>query len=254
MSTQVILLERVDNLGEMGDVVSVKPGFARNFLLPQKKALRANEENVAYFESKKKHLQAENEKAKKEAEKIAKKLADLKAPLVRQASESGQLYGSVTSKDIADIVSEISKETVTRAMVNLNQNFKSLGLFPVEISLHPEVKVEVTINIARSQEEADIQAETGQALVADESSEQSLEEIKEEVLEDVLEEGALEAEKEKAEAEAAKEAEEAQKAAEKAAKKAEEDAAAAEAAEAANDAEAPAKEATEETSEEDNKE
>lgn len=237
MSTQVILLERIDNLGEMGDVVSVKPGFARNFLLPQKKALRANDENIAYFEAKKKHIQAESEKAKKDAEKVAKKIADLKVALVRQASEAGQLFGSVTSKDIADQASATSKETITRAMVNINQSFKSLGLFPVEIALHPEVKVNIIINIARSAEEAEIQAETGQALVADATSEQTLEELKEEVLEDVLEEGALEAQKEKAEAQAAKEAEEAEKAAKRAAKKAEESAAAAEAEEAANDSE-----------------
>lgn len=204
MSTQVILLERVDSLGNMGDVVSVKPGYARNFLLPQKKALRASQENIAYFESKKKHLEAENEKAKKDAEKLAKKLDGVKAPLVRAASESGHLYGSVNSRDIADVISEVSKETVTRQMVNINQNFKSIGLFPVELMLHPEVKVEVTINIARSVEEAELQAESGRALVADAGVE-DVAEI-EESLDDVLEDSALEAKKAE-EAAAAAEAE-----------------------------------------------
>lgn len=206
MATQVILLERVEKLGNMGDVVAVKPGYARNFLLPQKKALRASKENIAYFEAKKKHLEAENEKQKKDAEKLAKKLEGVKVPLVRQASESGQLYGSVTSRDIAEQIAAETKEEIRRNMVQLNQNFKSIGLFPVDVILHPEVKVEVTVNIARSAEEAKIQAKTGKALVAEEETAQpeTTEEPSEEALEEVLEEGALEAEKEKLEAEKAK--------------------------------------------------
>ena len=248
MSTQVILLERVEKLGNMGDVVSVKPGYARNYLLPQKKALRASKENVAYFEAKKKHFEAENDKLKKEAEKLAKKLDGLKVPLVRAASESGQLYGSVNSRDIAEQVAAESKEAVTRQMVQINQNFKMIGLFPVEVVLHPEVKVEVTVNIARSLEEAKIQAETGKALVAEAAEEevQAEEPALEEALEDVLEEGALEAEKVKAEEEALKAEEDAKKA-EEAAKKAEEKAAAKAAAAEAEEAEtAEAEEATEE--------
>ena len=166
-STQVILLERVEKLGSMGDVVNVKPGFARNYLLPQKKALRASKSNIAYFEAQKKSIEAESAKKQKEAEKIAKKLEGLKAPLIRQASEAGQLFGSANSRDIAAVVSEVSKETVQKNMVRLNQNIKTIGLFPVEIVLHPEVKVEVTVNVARSEEEAQIQAETGRALIAD---------------------------------------------------------------------------------------
>ncbi len=168
-STQVILLERVEKLGELGEVVSVKPGYARNYLLPQKKALRASKENVAYFEAQKKVLEAENEKKRKEAEKIAKKIAGVKAPIIRQASESGQLFGSVTSRDIAQAVSDQTKEEISRSMVKLNKNLKVIGLIPVDISLHPEVKVEVIINIARSIEESEIQAETGRALIADNS-------------------------------------------------------------------------------------
>lgn len=241
MSTQVILLERVEKLGNMGDVVSVKPGYARNFLLPQKKALRASKENVAYFEAKKKHFESENEKLKKDAEKLAKTLDGLKVPLVRAASESGQLYGSVNSRDIAEQISAESKEAVTRQMVQINQNFKMIGLFPVEVVLHPEVKVEVTINIARSVEEAKIQAETGRALVADAAEDDVAEEpAAEEALEEVLEDSALEAEKVKAEEEAVQAEEDAKKA-EASAKKAEEKAAAKAAAaeaEAAESAEA----------------
>ncbi len=203
-STQVILLERVEKLGELGEVVNVKPGFARNYLLPQKKALRASKENVAYFEAQKKTLEAENDKKRKEAEKLAKKLEGIKVPVIRQASEAGQLFGSVASRDIAAAVTEESKETVSRSMVYLNQNIKTIGLIPVELVLHPEVKVEVIINIARSPEEAQIQAETGRALVAD-AAEPEVEPTEEEILadaEEVFEEGAapeVDAEEEKAE-------------------------------------------------------
>lgn len=185
-STQVILLERVEKLGELGEIVNVKPGFARNFLLPQKKALRASKENVAYFEAQKKTLEAENDKKKAEAEKLAKKLEGIKVPVIRQASEAGQLFGSVASRDIAAAVTEESKETVSRSMVYLNQNIKTIGLIPVELVLHPEVKVEVIINIARSPEEAQIQADTGRALVAD-AVEPEAEPTEEEILADAEE-------------------------------------------------------------------
>lgn len=235
--SQIILLEKVENLGNMGDVVTVKPGYARNYLLPQQKALRANKENIAYFEAQRKALETENEKARKEAEKTSKKIEGAKAPIIRNASESGQLYGSVTSRDIAAQVSETTGITVDRSMVRLNDNFKTIGLFNVDIALHPEVVVQVTVNIARSTEEAAIQAETGKALVADDETplEEVVAEAEEEQLEAVLEEGALETEKEKQEQAAIKAAEEeekaaksAEKAAAKAAKKAEMEAEAAE--------------------------
>ena len=165
-ATQVILLERVESLGQMGDVVSVKPGFARNYLLPQKKALRASKENIAFFEAQKKHLQADNDKRKKDAEKVAKKIEGLKVPLIRQASEGGQLFGSVNARDIAAALSEISGETITKTMVYLNQNIKMIGFLVIDINLHPEVKAQITINIARTPEEAKIQAETGRVLIA----------------------------------------------------------------------------------------
>ena len=194
-------------------------------------------------------------KAKKKRKKLAKKLENTKVPLIRQASEGGQLYGSVTSRDIAGEVSAVSKEKVERSMVLLNQNFKSIGLFPVEILLHPEVKVEITVNIARSPEEADIQAETGKALVSDAAPEEAEQEeqveVDEAALEEVLEESALEAEKEKQAEEAEKAAEEAAKEEERKAKAeakaaekaAEEEAAAAEEAETAEGADVQPEEA-----------
>jgi len=219
MSTQVILLERVSNLGNMGDVVSVKPGYARNYLLPEKKALRASKDNVAYFEAQ-----------KKEAEKLAKKVADIKVPLIRAASESGQLYGSVNTRDIAQAAAETSGEAITRPMVKINTNFKTIGLFPVNIQLHPEVIVEITVNIARSKEEAQIQADTGKALVSDDTPEevQAPEVDADEALAEALEEDALEAEKERAAEAEEKAAEDAAKSEEKSAKRAEKKAAKAE--------------------------
>jgi large subunit ribosomal protein L9 len=166
MTTQVILLERVENLGQMGDVVAVKPGYARNFLLPQKKALRATKANVAFFETQRKVLEANNLKRKSEAESMATKLNGLKVTIIRQASESGQMFGSVSSRDIADAVTE-SGIKVERNQVLLNQSFKLIGLFPVFIALHPEVKVEITLNIARSVEEAKMQEKSGKALIID---------------------------------------------------------------------------------------
>jgi len=167
-STQVILLERVENLGKLGEIVSVKPGYARNYLLPQKKALRASKQNIAYFEAQKKAIEAQNEDKRKEAEKLAKKIDGVKVAIIRQASEAGHLFGSVTSRDIAVAVCAATKENVTRSMVQMNQNIKTVGLIPVSVVLHPEVKIEVIANIARSEEEAQIQAETGRALVASE--------------------------------------------------------------------------------------
>lgn len=161
---QVILLERVESLGQMGEVVKVKPGYARNFLLPRNKALRATKDNIAYFEGQKKVLEAENLKRREEAEKVGKKLNGVKAAIIRQASEAGQLYGSVSARDIADAVVEKGFK-VDRAQVRMDRAYKLLGLYPVKINLHPEVTVEVTINIARSAEEAKIQEEKGEALI-----------------------------------------------------------------------------------------
>lgn len=161
---QVILLQRVENLGQMGDVVTVRPGYARNFLLPRQKALRATKDNVAHFEAQKKDLEAQNLKRREEAEKVAKKMDGLKIALIRQASEAGHLYGSVSARDIADGVTEKGFK-IDRNQVNMDRAYKTLGLFPIKVALHPEVTVEVTINIARSAEEAKIQEERGEALI-----------------------------------------------------------------------------------------
>jgi large subunit ribosomal protein L9 len=167
MPTEIILLERVEKLGKMGDVVKVKPGYARNFLLPQRKALRATKENLAYFEGQRKALEAQNAERKAEAEKMAGKLNGLKVVILRQASEAGHLYGSVASRDIADAITAATSMTVARNQVDLNDAFKSIGMFPVKITLHPEVKVQVTLNIARSAEEAKAQEKSGKAAIVD---------------------------------------------------------------------------------------
>lgn len=173
---QVVLLERVENLGQMGDVVKVRAGYARNFLLPRAKALRATKENLAYFEAQRATLQATNDKRRKDAESKSKKVSGLTVPLIRAASEGGQLYGSVSARDIAAVVSDKSGVDVERSMIFMDRNYKMLGLFPVKINLHAEVAVEVTINIARSDEEAKIQEETGSALIVSDKAEPSLEE------------------------------------------------------------------------------
>ncbi|MGH1375301.1 MAG: 50S ribosomal protein L9 [Alphaproteobacteria bacterium] len=181
MSTQVILLERVGKLGNLGDIVNVKPGYARNYLLPQKKALRASKANIAYFEAQKKVLIAENDKQKAEAEKQAKKIEGTKVPIIRQASESGQLFGSVAARDIVAALNEAIKGSVDKSAVRLKENIKTIGLIPVDLILHPEVKAEIIVNIARSPEEAEIQAETGRALVADAAYDDAEEEAEVEV-------------------------------------------------------------------------
>ncbi|PZO88623.1 MAG: 50S ribosomal protein L9 [Micavibrio aeruginosavorus] len=173
MATQLILLERVENLGAMGDLVTVKPGYARNFLLPQNKALRATKENIAYYEAQKAHLQKLNAEKKGDAEKSAKNVEGAKVVIIRQAAEGGQLFGSVTSRDIAEALSEQSGQTVTRGQVALNQNFKTIGLFNVDVILHPEVKAKITVNIARSANEAEVQAKTGKAVIADSRAERA---------------------------------------------------------------------------------
>jgi large subunit ribosomal protein L9 len=214
---QVILLERIDNLGVMGDVVKVKPGFARNYLLPQKKALRATKDNIAYFESQKAVLEKANAERRKEAEKRAEKLKGLKVSVIRHAAEGGQLYGSVSSRDIADAINAAGKEQVERNMVVMNQAFKTIGLFPVTLALHAEVKIEITVNIARTEEEAKTQEKTGKALTVDASGRPNNQ--GEPAKEAFLDDSALAIEQQEA-AEAAEDAaEEAERAAKRAAKK-----------------------------------
>ena len=154
---EVILLERVEKLGQMGQVVKVRPGFARNYLLPQKKALRATKENLAIFEKQRTQLEAANLARRGDAEQVAQKLNGISVLIIRQAGESGQLYGSVTARDIAQAVTEAGF-TVGKGQVTLDKAIKTLGLYPMRVRLHPEVAVQVMVNVAQSAEEAEMQA------------------------------------------------------------------------------------------------
>jgi large subunit ribosomal protein L9 len=165
MPLNVILLERVPKLGQMGDVVKVKPGYARNFLLPQKKALRATKDNITYFESQRKVLEAQNLERRKDAEAAAAKMADVKVTLIRQASESLQLYGSVTSRDIADSAAAAGIK-IGRSQIELDKPIKTLGAHKIKVHLHPEVAVDITALVARSPDEAEFLAGGG-TLVAE---------------------------------------------------------------------------------------
>lgn len=174
---ELILLQRVEKLGQMGDVVKVKPGYARNFLLPQKKALRANKANRATFETQRAQLEAQNLKRREEAERLSERMAGLQVVIIRQAGESGSLYGSVSARDIADGCTDAGM-TTGRNQVVLEQPIKTLGLTPVRVVLHPEVSLPVTVNVARSVEEAEKQArgeQVGQAAEEDIEQESDLE-------------------------------------------------------------------------------
>ena len=155
---KVILLERVEGKGGLGDVVNVKDGYARNFLLPRSKALRANAANLKVFEGQRAEIEARNAKAKEAAGGAGEKLDGTVYILIRQAGESGQLYGSVAGRDVADAVNAEGSNRVERSMVALDKPIKTLGLHEVKVRLHAEVIVTVTLNIARSQDEAERQA------------------------------------------------------------------------------------------------
>ena len=190
---EVILLERIEKLGQMGDIVSVKPGYARNYLLPKAKALRATAESSKYFENRRAQLEATNLEKRDEAKKVGKKLNGHVVVLIRQAGESGQLYGSVNARDITNQIIDAGFN-INRQQVGLLQPIKSLGIYEVKISLHPEVSVTVTANIARSEEEAKIQSETGHAVLSIEEEEAAKAKIKaEEVFEKAEDAKALEA-------------------------------------------------------------
>ncbi len=154
---QVILMERVAKLGQMGDVVTVKDGFARNYLLPQGKALRASEANIKHFEAQKAQLEARNLETRKEAEQLAEKLDGQQFIVIRTASDTGSLYGSVTVRDAAEAATEAGF-SVDRKQVALTAPIKELGLHKVLVRLHPEVEVTIELNVARSEEEAELQA------------------------------------------------------------------------------------------------
>lgn len=188
---EVILMERVEKLGQMGDIVSVKPGYARNFLLPQRKALRATKGNLERFDNQRVQLEADNLERRQEAEKVSEKLQGLTVILTRQAGENGQLYGSVNSKDLAQAATGAGV-TVERRQIILDKVIKSLGLHPVRVQLHPEVTVEIIANVARSDEEAKAQAKTGRMVSADELRE--ADEAQEAEIEAVVEAVAMEEE------------------------------------------------------------
>jgi len=154
---EIILLERIEKLGGIGDIVSVKDGYARNFLLPNKKALRSNTSNKAVFEANRARLEEENAARRADAEKEASKVDGRQVVLIRSSSNSGQLYGSVSVRDIVDALHADGLDMIAKAMVVLERPIKTLGLFDVRINLHPEVQVNVKINVARSPEEADLQ-------------------------------------------------------------------------------------------------
>lgn len=154
----VILLERIEKLGQMGDVVTVKPGFARNYLLPQKKALRATKGNMSLFETQRAQLEAENLSRKDEAESVAGKMEGAAIVVIRQAGDAGHLYGSVSARDISEGLTEAGF-TVDRRQVTIDRPIKNIGLHDVRLVLHPEVSVTVSVNVARSHDEAAVQAE-----------------------------------------------------------------------------------------------
>lgn len=163
----IILLERVEKLGQIGDLVSVKSGFARNYLLPQGKAVFASKENIKLFEERKSQLEGENIARKNEAQKLADKIKFNEVVIIRAASESGQLYGSVSAKDIAQAVSDAGL-TINKSQVILNKSLKTLSYEDVFIKLHPEVELSVKLNIARSSEEAKEQTKSGKAIITTE--------------------------------------------------------------------------------------
>jgi large subunit ribosomal protein L9 len=203
---EIILLERVERLGKLGDVVNVKPGYARNYLLPTGKALRANEANREKFEAERSDRESRNAEARSSAEGAMKNMEGLSVILVRAASEMGQLFGSVSARDIAEAVGEVG-HSIEKRQVVMDKAIKTLGLFPVRVNLHAEVQIEVIVNIARSAEEAKKQAETGAAVVTNyDAEEESVEAVADAAIAEVEAETADEA---PAEAEASDSEEEA---------------------------------------------
>ena len=165
---ELILLERIEKLGQMGDVVTVKPGYARNYLLPQKRALRATKKNIEHFQAQRSQLETANIERRGEAELIAEKLDGQKVIIIRSAGESGQLYGSVNARDIADAATA-GGFSIERRQVTIQRPVKLLGLHPIRIRLHPEVFATITINVARTEDEAERQNVLGRAIVGDEA-------------------------------------------------------------------------------------
>ncbi len=181
---QVILLERVEKLGNMGDVVNVKTGYARNFLLPQGKALRATKENLAHFEAQRAELEKKNAEARAIAEEQARSVEGAKLVLIRAAGEAGQLYGSVATRDIANAVNEMFDTSITRNQVILDKPIKMIGLHDIRVRLHPEVTVTVIANVARTEEEAELQA-AGEILTGNASEREEARQAAEDMLAEI---------------------------------------------------------------------
>ena len=178
---QVVLLERIAKLGQMGDIVTVKDGYARNFLLPQGKALRANKQNMERFESERAQLEADNLKLKTEAEAVKAKMDGESVIIIRQSSETGQLYGSVNTRDIATSYTEAGF-SLNKSQIILDAPIKELGIYDISVSLHPEVEANVKINVARTEEEAELQAR-GESVTIEAEEEEAVD------IEEVFEEG-----------------------------------------------------------------
>jgi len=177
-AVELILLQRVEKLGQMGEIVTVKPGYARNFLLPQGKAIRANAHNRERFERERAQLEAQNLKNREEAERLSERMHGLSVILIRQAGDSGSLYGSVTTRDIAEAATQAGLG-ITRNQVILPEPIKQLGLYEVSVALHPEVSMQVTVNVARSEEEAERQAR-GEEIGVEQDEEPTLAELADE--------------------------------------------------------------------------
>ncbi len=208
---EIILLERIDRLGQMGDVVNVKNGYARNYLFPQKKALRKTADNMKAFEAKRAEYEAMNAKLKADAEQLAKDLKGLSVTIIRQAAETGQLYGSVTGRDVCDAIAEKGFK-VERRHVELNTPFKVMGVFDVVLKLHPDVEQTIRVNIARSEAEAQKAAQKATKAAKAEKEKAVVEAVAEEApkAEEAKDE-ALKAEKKAAKKPAAKKATKAKK-------------------------------------------
>lgn len=202
---KVILLERVERLGALGDVVSVKDGFARNYLLPRSKALRANEANLKVFESQRHDIEARNAQNREGAEKAAKKIDGGSYVIIRQAGEGGQLYGSVSGRDVAEAI-QADGGQADRSQVVLDKPIKTIGVHPVKVRLHPEVVVTVNVNVARSKDEAERQARGENVLLSQFDEDRAM---AQQQAEELFEGGAGQAHAEGAPAEAPAEAEEA---------------------------------------------
>ena len=171
----IILTERINNLGKLGEVVKVKAGYARNYLLPQGKAIRATKENLEIFEKERSQREAENIKNIKEAESLSEEVKGLSIVILRSASETGQLYGSVSNRDISKLVTD-NGFTISYKQVILNKTIKELGIHFIDITLHPEVIIEIKLNVARTKEEAEIQEKTGEAVIEVKEEEEEEEE------------------------------------------------------------------------------